>query len=424
MATIRPFKAIYYNQKITDLSKVVAPPYDVIDRKLQEELYRNSPYNIVRLDLNRESDPYLSAARELETMLKQNILLVDDNECIYPYFQTFHEIEGREVTRRGFVAWIKLEPFESGVVLPHERTLSKPKEDRLKLMLSTNATFSQIFGLYSDKEMKAEAIYESLRHSQPFLSAEYDGVKNVIYRLKDESIISIFKELMSNHQVYIADGHHRYETALEYQKIMKSKNPSHTGNEPYNFIMMYFTNIFDSGLVVYPTHRIVHSLEHFNKNEFINKVSEVFELQSIGSIEELATGLKYAHEYSFGLVLPKKEYYLMTTHKDKNVMKVIKEDLPAPVKKLDVTLLHDYVLDQVLGISKAAQERKLNINYTIERLEVDEAVQSGNAQLGFLLNPTRVQQVQEVAQAHAVMPQKSTYFYPKLLSGILNSKFI
>ncbi|MGC8594556.1 MAG: DUF1015 domain-containing protein [Candidatus Kryptoniota bacterium] len=424
MAIIRPFRAIYYNQKITDLSKVVAPPYDVIDKKLQDELYNRSPYNVIRLDLNRESDPYVSASRELERMLKENILLTDNNECIYPYFQTFHEQEGKEVTRRGFVAWIKLEPFESGVVLPHERTLSKPKEDRLNLMLSTNATFSQIFGLYSDREMQLETIYESIRLSQPFLTAEYDSVINVIYRIEEENVLTKFKELMSTREVYIADGHHRYETALEYQKIMKSKNPNHTGGEPYNFIMMYFTNIFDSGLVIYPTHRIIHSLEHFNRADFIKRVSEVFELQIMNSIEELGNALKYAGEYSFGLVLPTKQYYIMKLHRDKDATKVIREDLPAPVKKLDVTLLHDYVLDQVLGISRTAQERKLNINYTVERSEVDEAVQSGKAQLGFLLNPTKVQQVQEVAQAHAVMPQKSTYFYPKLLSGILNSRLV
>lgn len=424
MATIRPFKAIYYNKKITNLSEVVAPPYDVIDKKLQEELYGRSPHNIVRLDLNRDSNPYLSASREFERMLKENILIVDDDECIYPYFQTFQTLDGGQVTRRGFVAWIKLEPFEAGVVLPHERTLSKPKEDRLNLMLSTNATFSQIFGLYSDKELQLEANYEALQLSEPFLYAEYDSVKNTVYRIKDKDTISRFMDLMSKREVYIADGHHRYETALEYQKIMKSKNPHHNGTEPYNFIMMYLTNVFDSGLVVYPTHRIIHSLNNFNKDEFLNKIGEVFELQTMGNIEELAAALKSAGQYSFGLVLPTTKYYLIRLYKDKDVMKVIKEDLPVPVKKLDVTLLHDYIIDQVLGISKSAQEKKININYTIDRSEVDEAVQSGKAQIGFLLNPTRVQQVQEVAQARAVMPQKSTYFYPKLLSGILNSRLV
>lgn len=421
MAVIRPFKAIHYNTNLTDLSKVVAPPYDVIDKTLQDELYRKSPNNIVRLDLNREPDPYSAAAAEMQRMLNEKVLVRETEAGIYPYFQTFKTQDARTVTRRGFVSWIKLEPFEAGVVLPHERTLSKPKEDRLNLMISTRATFSQIFSLYGDQGKTLEKEYDKLKSEKPYLEADYDGVSNQIYRITDSSTVKTFQNLMSKLAVYIADGHHRYETALEYQRLMREKNSNHTAEEAYNFIMMYFTNIFDEGLIVYPTHRIIHSLPAFDPNKLVETVETYFELTTKSDIDSLANSLASAGSYSFGMILPQKKYYLMKLKGSAEVLSIVKENVPAPVKRLDVTLLHDYVLRQTLGISKETQERKLNIDYTIDRHEVDQAVQSGEAQLGFMLNSTKVEQVREVADAGAVMPQKSTYFYPKLLSGVLLS---
>ena len=436
MADIRPFKAIYFNTSLTDLSKVVAPPYDVIDKSLQEELYKRSPNNIVRLDLNRESNPYPAAAAEMQRMLKEKVLVQDSEASIYPYFQTFKTQDGpkgcetlppasagdsadKTVTRRGFVSWIKLEPFEAGVVLPHERTLSKPKEDRLNLMISTKATFSQIFSLYGDQNKTLEKEYDKLKSTKSYLEADYDGVNNKIYRINDSATIKTFQNLLSKLTVYIADGHHRYETALEYQRLMREKNPKHTGEEPYNFIMMYFTNIFDEGLVVYPTHRIIHSLSSFDSNKLVETVKTFFELTPKSDVNALTSSLASAGDYSFGMILPQKKYLLMKLKNSADILSVVKENVPAPVKRLDVTLLHDYVLRQTLGISKEAQEKKLNINYTIDRHEVDNAIQSGKAHVGFILNSTKVEQVREVADAGAVMPQKSTYFYPKLLSGVL-----
>ncbi len=421
MAAIRPFKAIHYNTRISNLSNVVAPPYDVIDKALQEELYQKSPDNIVRLDLNRERDPYSAAASEMNRMMRDNILVQETEAGIYPYFQTFETQDGKTATRRGFVSWIKLEPFEAGVVLPHERTLSKPKEDRLNLMISTKATFSQIFCLYGDQSKTLEKEYDKLKGLKPFLEADHDGVNNRIYRITDSSTVKKFQDSMSKIPVYIADGHHRYETALEYQRLMREKNPKHTGEEAYNFVMMYFTNIFDEGLIVYPTHRAIHSLHAFDPNKFTGTIETHFDLTTKSDVDSLSSSLASAGSHSFGMILPQKKYYLMKLKAGADVISIVNENVPAPVKRLDVTLLHDYVLLQTLGISKEAQERKLNINYTIDRHEVDTAVQSGKAQLGFILNPTKVEQVREVADAGAVMPQKSTYFYPKLLSGVLLS---
>ena len=422
MAEVQPFKSIHYNTNIiTELSKVVAPPYDVISKSQQEELYKKSPNNIVRLDLNRESDPYPAAAAEMQRMLKENVLVQDDIPAIYPYFQTFNTLDGGTVTRRGFISWIRLEPFEAGVVLPHEHTLSGPKMDRLNLMKATKASFSQIFGIYGDPTKTIEKEYDKLAGQKPFLEANQDGVNNKVHRITDGKLIGVFQKLLSGIPVYIADGHHRYETGLEYRRQMREKNPQHTGNEPYNFIMMYFTNIFDSGLVVYPTHRMLHSVAGFAEDKLMDAVKNYFDLLQKSNLAELAEILATSGPHSYGLVMPQKKYYLMKLKAGSDVLSIVKEDLPAPVKKLDVTLLHDYVLRQTLGISKEAQEKKLNINYTIEKSEVDDAVQSGKAQLGFIMNATKVEQVKEVADAGAVMPQKSTYFYPKLLSGLLLS---
>ncbi len=429
MANIQPFRAIYYNTDIVkDLSKVVAPPYDVINKEQQQELYDRNPNNIIRLDLNPAADPYPAAAQEMQRMLNDKALVQDSEPAIYPCLQTFKTQDGpngslreKTVTRRGFVSWIKLEPFEAGVVLPHEHTLSGPKMDRLKLMTATKASFSQIFSVYGDQGKTLEKVYDKLSGTKPFLEADQDGVNNRIYRIVDSPAVKVFQALLARIPVYIADGHHRYETALEYQRIMKEKNPQHTGKEAYNYIMMYFTNIFDSGLVVYPTHRILHSLIGFDANRLIDTVKTHFELAPKQDVDSLAASLLPAGDHAYGLILPQKKYYLMKLKAGSDVLAIVKENVPPPVKRLDVTLLHDYVLTQILGISKEAQEKKLNLNYTIDRHEVDAAVQSGKGQLGFILNSTKIEQVKEVADAKAVMPQKSTYFYPKLLSGLLLS---
>ncbi len=422
MASIRPFKAIHFNTNVLNLSEVVAPPYDVIGKQLQDELYKRDPNNIIRLDLNRESNPYPAAAAEMQRMLKERVLVQDNEPAIYPYFQTFKTNEGMEVTRRGFISWIKLVPFDAGIVLPHEHTLSGPKVDRLHLMTATKATFSQIFSLYSDENRILEKQYDGLRNTKPFLDAEYDGESNRIYRIADPSILKLFQDVMSKLPVYIADGHHRYETALEYQRLMHEKNPKDNGEAAYDYIMMYFTNVFDSGLVVYPTHRVIHSLNNFDPEKLLSTVKNIFELMPKSNIEDLSISLVSSGDHSFGMILPQKKYFLMRLKKESDILSIVKENVPAPVKRLDVTLLHDVVLKQALGISKEAQEKKLNINYTIDKQEVDDAIQSGKGQIGFLLNSTKVEQVQQVADAGAVMPQKSTYFYPKLLSGMLISE--
>ncbi len=422
MADIQPYKAIHYNTgEVKDLSKVVAPPYDVINKEQQKELFDRDPNNIIRLDLNPASDPYPAAAKEMQRMLGEKALVVDSEPAIYPYFQTFETQDGKTVTRRGFVSWIKLEPFEAGVVLPHEHTLSGPKMDRLKLMNATKASFSQIFSVYGDQDKTLEKVYDKLANEKAFLEADQDGVNNKIFRIADADTVKVFQDLFRSMPVYIADGHHRYETALEYQKQMKTKNPDHTGKEAYNYIMMYFTNIFDSGLVVYPTHRILHSIAGFDSSKLVDTVKTHFDLAAKSDVDALASSLLSAGDHAYGMILPEKKYYLMKLKSGSDVLSIVKEDVPPPVKNLDVTLLHDYVLTQILGISKEAQEKKLNINYTIDRHEVDEAVQSGKGQVGFILNSTKVEQVKEVADAKAVMPQKSTYFYPKLLSGLLLS---
>jgi uncharacterized protein (DUF1015 family) len=416
---VAPFKAIHYG--LSNVTEVVAPPYDVIGKELQQKLYRKNPNNIIRLDLNPDPNPYAAAASEMQRMLKEKALVQDSEPAIYLYFQTFKTQDGTSVTRRGFVSWIRLVPFEAGVVLPHEHTLSGPKADRLKLMTATRATFSQIFAIYGDRDRVLEKEYDKMKNSKSCLEADYDGVENRIYRITDSKTVKLFQDLLGKYRVYIADGHHRYETALEYQRQMREKNPGSRGEAAYDYIMMYFTNVFDSGLVVYPTHRIIHSLSGFDAEKLVVALKVHFELRAESTLDELASALLSAGLHSFGVVLPQRKYLLMSLKKDADVLSIVKEGVPPPVKNLDVTLLHDFVLRQTLGISKEAQEKKLNINYTIDKNEVDSAIQSGKSQVGFLLNSTKVEQVQEVADAGAVMPQKSTYFYPKLLSGMLIS---
>ncbi len=309
MAVIKPFKAIHYS--VDNISEVVAPPYDVIGKQLQDELHKKNPNNIIRLDLNRESNPYPAAAAEMQRMLKEKVLVQDSEAAVYPCFQTFKTKGGSLVTRRGFVSWIKLEPFEAGVVLPHEHTLSGPKVDRLNLMMATKASFSQIFSLYGDQKRTLEKEYDKLKNAKPYLEGDLDGVNNKIYRITDPSVVKIFQEVLGKLPVYIADGHHRYETALEYQRLMKEKIPNRTGETAYDYIMMYFTNTFDSGLVVYPTHRIIHSLANFDAEKFTSAMRIHFDLTPKDDLDGLAGSLVSAGTHSFGMILPQREYILM-----------------------------------------------------------------------------------------------------------------
>lgn len=439
MAEIIPFRAVLYNNaKVGDLNKVMAPPYDVISPKLQDELYARHQNNVVRLILSKiepadsqGSDRYSRAAADLEKWLNDGVLVRDEKPSIYYYKQTYTLKTGKTQTRKGFIALTRLVDFGKGIH-PHEKTLSGPKADRLRLMQAADANMSCIFSLYSEPSL---GINKTLDAAINDISADIDvkdddGIANTLWRVSDPAAVSAVTGALGDKSLFIADGHHRYETALNYRNQMMDKNPNHTGNEPYNFVLMYFSNMDDEGMTIWPTHRVVHSLNNFNETAFFDRCAEYFDIKKFPFTEAdeeakrkafLETLEKAGKEtVAIGVKTRAKDEYSVLTLKNAGIMdKVFGDQIPDVFKALDVTVLHSLVLSRILGITQEAQEKQQNLVYVKSSEEAISASGRDANQLAFLLNPTRIEQVKSVALAGFVMPQKSTYFYPKLLSGLV-----
>ncbi|MCL4872703.1 DUF1015 family protein [bacterium] len=438
MAEIIPFRGVLYNPaKVGDLNKVMAPPYDVIPPAKQDELYDRHPNNVIRLIFgkvrpeDREgSDRYSRAASDFQRWLSEGVLVQDERPCMYYYTQTYSEKDGSRKTRKGFIALSKLMDFGKGIH-PHERTLSGPKADRLKLMQASDANFCSIFSLYSDPALKANKLLDAAASGRkPDIDVtDDDGTVNRVWRVDDQKVLDVITESMKDKALFIADGHHRYETALNYRNMMREKAGNQTGNEPYDYVMMYFSNMDDEGMTIWPTHRVVHSLVDFNPDGFLSKCAGYFDLRefSYGKPDEAAVReaflkeLKKAGESAVALGLhirARDIYYLLTIKSQDTMDKVFGGAIPEVFKRLDVTVLHSLIFAKILGMTQEAQERQENLVYVKSFEEVIAACSNDKNQLVFLLNNTKIEQVKAVAEAGFVMPQKSTYFYPKLLSGL------
>lgn len=410
MAEIKPFKGIRYNQEKVNLSDVVTQPYDKITPSMQEAYYKKSEYNIIRIELNKEKDPYTGANTFFEQWQDEGILIQDKEPSIYPYFQEYITPQGESKLRKGFVAILKLEDFSTGVVLPHERTLSAPKEDRLKLLRATRANFGQIFMLYSDIENKISNLIDAKISATPPLidiSESYEKrVSHKLWRIWDEETISSIQRLMATKTLLIADGHHRYETALNYSK----ENPTATHR------MVTFVSMEDPGLLILPTHRAIYGI---STEGFIDKVTKFFAVKEYNSKESVLTALS-GKKHVFGLYNGK---FWVLKLKNANLMdKFVSKDRTYEYKTLDVTVLHSVIIEHVLMISKEKIARKENIDYLRDIDEGIEGVKAGKYDLFFILNPTRIEEVRKISACREVMPQKSTDFYPKLITGLVINK--
>ena len=444
MAKIIPFKGILYNkEKIRDMKDVVAPPYDVISPSEQEELYKRHDNNVVRLILGKESNSdtpdnnrYTKARDSFDSWQRDSILIKDAFPSIYVYSQEYHlgETEGFEKKRRlGFIALSKLENFGEGKIHPHENTLAKPKEDRLKLMQHCNANFSSIFGLFSDPSKRIDSVLKDyMRHSPLYDLVDDAGMRHTLWAIRDNKVIQIITGVMSDKQVFIADGHHRYETAINYRNEMREKLPNFTGEELYNYVMMYFTNTNSEGLSILPIHRLVSNLSNFDKKKIIKKAGEFFNIEKLSLNEsdektvkqKLFSDMKERgkKEHIFGMYLGNDEYLLLTL-KDEDVLdRLITNSRHPSWKKLDVTILHTLLIEKVLGVSEKNLAEQKNITYTISEDEAIKDVKAGKYQIALFLNPTKIEEVKDVATAGEKMPQKSTFFYPKLITGLVMNK--
>jgi len=436
MAEIIPFRAVLYNEaKVGDLNKVMAPPYDVISPKKQDDLYSRHPNNIVRLDLgkatpedNDTNDKYTRAAALLRQWISEDILKRDDKPAFYYYKQSYTLADGSTHTRKGFISLARLVDFGKGVH-PHEKTLSGPKADRLKLMLASSANISCIFSLYSEPRLTLNTLFDrATKDNAPVISVkDDDGIAHTLWRIDDPALTGTVTEVMTDKTLFIADGHHRYETALNYRNMMREKTGSFTGNQPYNYVMMYLSNMDDEGMTIWPTHRVVHSLSGFDADKFLKECAEYFDIAEFAydktneaaARDSFLAKLDSSDRTAFGLHISRKDAYFVLTIKSTDTMdRVFGSAIPDVFKSLDVTVLHSLIFAKILGMTQEAQEKQQNLIYIKSSEEALNAMKDDGNQLVFFLKPTKIEQVKAVAEAGQVMPQKSTYFYPKLLTGL------
>lgn len=437
MAKIAPFRAVRYNlDKLADPARVMAPPYDVISPELQETLYQRSPFNVVRLILGK-TDPadtatdnrYTRAATFFRQWREEGVLVRDETPSLYLYDEEYQATGIGKVVRQGFIALARLEDFATGVVKPHEKTLSGPKADRLELTKACRANFSPIFGLYSDPCCVQEALTWEIKKRVPDLEVmDDDGVVHRLWQVTDRTVFKKIRDMLDNKPLFIADGHHRYETALNYRNLRRDQDPDFSGKELYNYVLMYFANMEDQGMLIFPTHRLVHGLQDFRLEPLLTSVGEYFQVEAhtfdpddADSRQQMRSLLQQRGEdkVALGLYAGGDTLYLLIL-KDKKLMDgFFDAKTSKALRTLDVSVLHRVVLEKGLHISLEAQEAQTHLTYVKNFDEPFSLVRSGQCQLAFLMNPTRMSQVRDVANAGEKMPQKSTYFYPKLLTGLV-----
>ncbi len=428
MPDIAPLRGILYDPKKVDFAKVLAPPYDVIDPDERGRLAAADPHNCVRLILpdGDAAQKYASAAKLLDEWLASGFLRKDDRRAIYRYQQSFThpDLGPREVTRTGFITAVRLHDFKDGVILPHERTLNAPKADRLALMKATSAHFSQIFALYRDAADEIGRLFKKTERDAPVFDVRLpDGVRHVLWRCADAETIGKVRHVMSPKKLYIADGHHRYETMLALREHFAARGELSTYSAA-QYATMFLCPVDQLGLVILPTHRVLHGIEGFSAQGLLDKARASFVIDKIEKAANDAAAVRAAldsaphHQPAFVVVFPGDSHGWRLTLAPAASGEVLGL-APAPIAKLDVSVLHGLVFEKILGITAAAQEAQTNLRYVKDTGAAFAQLKQPGVQAVFLLAAPKVETVTHVADTHNVMPQKSTYFYPKIASGVV-----
>jgi uncharacterized protein (DUF1015 family) len=428
MAHIIPFRGCRFDPKrVGDITRVVTPPYDRVDPETQEVCYNRSPHNIVRIIKGKveSSDDeghnvYTRAAEYFRAWMAEGVLVRDEDPAIYAYHQEY-SFDGQRLTRKGIIALGKLEPEK---VHAHEKTLKGPKEDRLKLMRATEANFGHIFMLYNDPSRTADRLVgRAIEAKSPYIEAkDGDGNAHRVWRVRDRAVISAMQKALAPKDLYIADGHHRYETAVNYMRECQEKGWEPAAPESFDVRMMTLFNIAEPGMSIRPIHRLIHGIEGFDVEAFLAKAEENFLVErhpSLAAMEEATKSGRPDHTFGFFGA----SVYATLTLLDDGVMNgLLPGKWSKDYKRLDVSILQAVILEPLLGIDSQALEDQRNITYVVSVDKAKKAVESGEEQIFFLLNATSAEEVVRVADHGEKMPQKSTDFYPKLLTGLVMSK--
>ncbi|MBW2984431.1 DUF1015 domain-containing protein [Candidatus Woesearchaeota archaeon] len=427
MVEIKPFKGLFYNKdSVKDFRFVVTPPYDVISKEEKKIFLADSQYNMAHILLPEGDDRYANAAELMKKWLSEEVLIEDNESCIYVYAQEYilKKYRKKPVTkvRKGFIALARLEDYDKKVILPHEKTLSKPKEDRMNLLKAIHANLGQLFMLYHDANGVMTQIIEAETKKEPFIEfTDSSGIKHTLWKVTDKIEVDNIRKEMANKKIYIADGHHRYETALNFSK-------EHPEIEGAQYRMMTLINVDDEGLLVLPTHRLVHNLENLDIKKLEGDLLKEFDLEIYefdDADEEMQRNKMLDRmkgrfkKHVFGMLCKGMKRYYLITLKDNET--VANENVS---KRLDVSILHDLILGKLLGIDAEALASQKYVDYVKgDPEDAIKALKEKDYQLAFFLNPTKINEVLEVADAGETMPQKSTFFYPKLISGLVMYKF-
>ncbi|MBI2372312.1 MAG: DUF1015 domain-containing protein [Deltaproteobacteria bacterium] len=435
MAVIVPFRGVRYNpQVVGDLSAVTTPPYDVISPEQQRRLYARHPHNAIRLELGMNDpgerggeDRYTRAAAYFRNWLDSGVLAQDQAPALYLYEQRFRLQGDQEHTRRGIIARVRLEAL-GGVALPHERTLAAPKEDRFRLLRAARVNFSPIFSLYDDPSGAVLGPLEPLFAREPAAEArDDDGGEHRLWVVTDPARHHEVGRAMAPRPFVIADGHHRYETCLRFRDLMRAEHPGWTGQEGYHFALMYFCSARDKGLCILPTHRVVSRVPGLEAAALEARLRPHFDLERHpwGGSDEAAVRARWVRRLEevgesrpcVGVYARGSDAYLVVTPRTGLDLDQVLAHVPVTLRQTDVVILHELLLRRALGLGEGELEGQLT--YERDTEEVLGEVQAGMGQLAFLLRPPRVQQVMEVALSGQTLPQKTTYFYPKLLTGLV-----
>jgi uncharacterized protein (DUF1015 family) len=434
MPDIRPFAGIRYARRADlELSKLIAPPYDVLDDAQKAVLQGRHANNIVTIDLPflppksvGPDEVYAKANTTLRAWLSAGILVQDRRAAIYPYTQTFTH-HGKVFHRRGFVALVKLSPFGEGHVVPHEKTYTGPIEDRLKLMGATGVQLSPIFGLFNDARGEiTRLLYQNL--GRPEADATESDVRNQLWSVIDSDLENEVIKQMGTKPVFIADGHHRYTTALAYQKIVAERNGGTLpASHPANWCMFVLVGTHDDGLLILPTHRLVGGLSGFNAGVFRDAIMADFEMKEVpvtaAQLPDVAANIAAGSGHTFGLYDAKGKATYILTLKNEDVLKRLAPERSEAWRRLDVAILQRYLIEEILK-PKFGGGKDLTLGYTADAGTIGAQVDGEKYQIALLLRPTPLPALEELGRNNEVMPQKSTYFFPKLATGMVMNPLV
>ncbi|GAB4315230.1 MAG: DUF1015 domain-containing protein [Candidatus Sumerlaeia bacterium] len=442
MTLILPFKGTRFNSRlIEDLSPVLAPPYDVISPEYREELYQRHPNNVVRLILSKESpeddeynNKYLRAGCLFQGWKRDGVLVEEDHKAIYLYEQEFSLPDGRICRRKGFFALVKLEEYASGKVRAHEKTIAETKNDRLNLLQATQCNFSGIFMLYSDSDGKVNEVLESVRKRRTWEEVRSDdGIIHRLWVIKRAEPIRALMDSLKPKDLFIADGHHRYETALAYRDEKRKVTGRTDGKQPFDYVMAFLCAFEEEGLVILPTHRVINTeLEtDLTQEELKETLAESFDLKPFKTdlsapekavekiFAELARLKKSDEDCGMVMVLPKGDAYAMKLKPDVSVDDLIEDDIHPAIKGLNLTILHHYIINQVWVGNPDIELEKDDIFYERDPGRALKLLQDKRGAAAFFLDPLSPRKVKEIMETGELLPPKSTFFYPKIITGLV-----